>query len=262
MKIHSIYYHNPTPSALEKMIKRYLRKGYRFLSMDDFREIFLEKRTINEKLCLVTLDDGWKGNLNLLPVIEKYHVPITIFVATEPVDSGNYWWEYITKVRGRKGMIKFKELPYMLFYRDLAEVKKIVTLERSSVNHKELDLLIKHPLVSIQSHTVNHPILTSVPDEVLDMELRDSKNNLEKAKSKTVYAFSYPNGSLSDREVFGVSKYYELAFTVEQRHISLDDNPYLLPRVALTGDYYKDILKIWGIWSYIKRLLMMFRLSS
>lgn len=262
MKIHSMYYHNPTPSALEKMIKRYLRKGYRFLSMDDFRGIFLEKRTVNEKLCLVTLDDGWKGNLNLLPVIEKYHVPITIFVTTEPVDSGNYWWEFITKERGRKEMIKFKELPYIKFYSELAEAKKILSLSRSSINQNDLEQLAKHPLVSIHSHTVNHPILTSIPNDVLDMELRESQEKLEEVTGNSVYAFSYPNGSFSDREMNAAKKYYDLAFTTEQRHISLEDDPYKLPRVALTGAYYKDLLKIWGVWPYIKRLLVMFNLSS
>lgn len=260
--IHSIYYHNPLPSQLERIIRWYSCYKYRFISIDEFRDLLLNKKEIKEKMCLITLDDGWAGNLELLPVLEKYNVPITIFVATEPVESGNYWWEFISKERGRKGMEKFKAKPYIAFNKELEVSRNKIHLERSSITTDDLIKLSNHPLVSIQSHTVNHPILTNAPNNVLDMELRESQKKLEEVTGNTVYAFSYPNGTLSDREVNAAKKYYDLAFTTEQRHISLEDNPHMLPRVALTGDYYKDLLKIYGIWPYIKKVLIFLRISS
>lgn len=218
-------------------------------------EIITKRKPINEKLGFISLDDGWRSNLQLIPVIEKYNVPICIFVATEPLDSGNYWWEYIIKESGRKAMIRFKDLPYNEFYAQLEEVKSHIDLERSSMTREELKDLAKHPLVSIQSHTVNHPILTSVPAEVLEKELAESKLFLEAMCEKEIIAFSYPNGSLSDREVEAAKESYKIAFSTEQRHITLKDNLHLLPRVALTGDYYRDLLKIYGIWPFIKRTL-------
>lgn len=261
MKIHSIYYHNPKPLLFEKMIKRYLRKGYLFISMDNFRDIFFKNNKSEKKYCLITLDDGWRGNLDLLPILEKYKVHVTIFISTEPIKSGNFWSEYIAKERGRKGMIKFKKLPYNIFCKELERSKQKIHLERSALTLDELKEINKSPYVSIHSHTVNHPILTSVPENILDRELKESQLYLEKETNSEVYAFSYPNGSLSNREVIAASKYYKLAFTTDQRHISLDDSPLLLPRVALTGDYYRDLLKIWGIWPFVKKILLFFRLS-
>ena len=214
---------------------------------------------MTDKLGFISLDDGWQSNLQLIPVLEKYNVPICIFVATEPLVSGNYWWEYITKERGREGMIKFKSLPYGDFYSQLADAKKTIHLERSSVTIDELRIISTHPLVSIQSHTVNHPILTSVPDDVLKKELTESRHILETLCNKEIFAFSYPNGSLSDREVAAVSKVYRIAFTVEQRHITNNEDIFLIPRVALTGDYYKDLLKINGLWPAIKRVVGIFK---
>lgn len=217
--------------------------------------ILSEKRPIKEKLGFISLDDGWQSNLQLIPVIEKYNAHLCIFVATEPLTSGNYWWEFITKDRGREGMIKFKSLPFDEFYNQLANAKNSIHLERSSMTIEELKEISAHPLVSIQSHTVNHPILTNVPEDVLENELIDSKRFLETLCNKEMFAFSYPNGSLSEREVNAVGKAYKIAFTVEQRHITMQESIFLIPRVSLTGEYYKDLLKIYRIWPIIKNFV-------
>ena len=44
-------------------------------------------------MAFISLDDGWRGNLKLLPIFEKYKVPMCIFITTGPIESGNYWWE-------------------------------------------------------------------------------------------------------------------------------------------------------------------------
>ncbi len=252
--IKSLYYHNPNSMGFEKMIAYYKRKGYRFIDLEELYAILKTKKTLREKLVFISLDDGWKGNFQLIPVIEKYHVPICIFVATEPLISGNYWWEYVMKEMGVKQMFEFKKLPYTDFYKQLAEIKKRNLLERSSITKEELIELSKHPLVTIQSHTVNHPILTNSPEDILAMELKESKVELEQLTRKEVYAFSYPNGSLTEREVQACKQYYKLAFTTEQRHIKLSDDLHLLPRYALTGQFYRDLLKVWGIWKILKKM--------
>ena len=136
--IKSLYYHNPNSMGFEKMIVYYIRKGYRFIDLEELYTILKTKKTIREKLVFISLDDGWKGNFQLIPVIEKYHVPICIFVATEPLVSGNYWWEYVMKEMGIKQMFEFKKLPYTDFYKQLAEIKKRNLLERSSITKEEL----------------------------------------------------------------------------------------------------------------------------
>ena len=254
--IHSIYYHNPSTKGFERMLKYLHARKYTFLSIEQLYKTFNSKQKTNDKYVIISFDDGWKGNLELIPIIEKYNVPITIFVAIEPLYSGNYWWEFVAKERGYEKMFEFKELPYEDFYSQLSNIKnKIGDIGRSSMTVDELKDLAKHPLVSIQSHTINHPILTNVPDDVLDMELRESKLRLEELTGKEVFAFSYPNGSLSQREIIATKKYYKLAFTTEQNNISSSNDLSLLPRYALTGNYFRDLLKMYGIWKWIKRLL-------
>ena len=252
--IKSLYYHNPSVQGFEKMVAYYQKRGYRFIDLQELYDILGKRKPLTEKLAFVSFDDGWQGNLQLISIIERYQVPICIFVATEPLESGNFWWEYVAKYMGVKKMFQFKNLPYGEFYKQLTEIKQQITLNRSAMTKEQMIDLAKHPLVTIQSHTVNHPILTNSPDDVLDMELKSSKETLEAYTGNQVYAFSYPNGSLTSREVDACKRYYKLAFTTEQRHIKLSDDLYLLPRYALTGQYYRDLLKVWGVWKWIRKI--------
>lgn len=253
--IKSLYYHNPSVQGFEKMVAYYQKRGYRFIDLQELYDILGKRKPLTEKLAFVSFDDGWQGNFQLIPIIEKYQVPICIFVATEPLESGNFWWEYVAKYMGVKKMFQFKNLPYGEFYKQLAEIKKRISLKRSAMTQEQVMKLVRHPLVTIQSHTVNHPILTHVPDDILHSELNDSKVILERITGEEIFAFSYPNGSLTSREVDACKLHYKLAFTTEQRDIKLGDDLFLLSRYALTGQYHRDLLKVWGIWKWLKKIL-------
>lgn len=252
MKIVSLYYHAPICSGFEKMIRYWQKRGYRFVSVEEICYLFHDRKEIKEKLAFISLDDGWYQNFEILPIIEKYNVPVCIFVSTQPVIEGNYWWEYVGEVRDKQGINLFKTLPYDEFYNQLENIKKSVSIPRSAMTVDEVKKISRHPLISIQAHTVNHPILTSVPDDILEMEMRDSKKILEKWTGKKVFAFSYPNGRNTIRESETASKYFDIAFTTIQQNIDINDNIMLLPRYSLTGQWPRDLLKVKGVWWRLK----------
>ena len=258
MKIKSLYYHDPIISGVEKMICHYQKRGYRFISVEELLTIMRAGKPLKEKLAFISLDDGWKQNFKLLPVIEKYDVPICLFIATEPVLSGNFWWEYVSKVRDKRGLEEFKKLPYKDFNEQLKEIKDRILLERSAMTKDEVIEISRHPLVSIQAHTVNHPILTTQPDDVVDMEIKESKRILEEWTGSKIIAFSYPNGRNTKREYEITRKYYDIAFTTVQEHIHLGQDIMLLPRYGLTGQWPRDLLKAWGVWKVLKNVAARF----
>lgn len=252
--IRSLYYHNPNPEGFEAVIRHLHSKGYKFISIDELYDR-LKRNDTKGKLAYVSFDDGWQGNLKLIPIIEKYNVPITIFIAVKPITDGNYWWEFVAKKVGYSKMQDFKKLPHNKFESQLKQVKNEVgALERSAMTMDELKEISKHLLVSIQSHTVNHPILTKLPNDMLEFELKESQKQLEEITGKEVFAFSYPNGSLTDREINATKKYYKIAFSTEQNNIRISDDIYTLPRYALTGNYKLDLLKLYGLWKYMRKL--------
>lgn len=254
----SVYFHNPSARAFEQFILWAKRKGYYFVDLNELL-LYIDTGVKNhKKIAYISLDDAWQGNLNLLSVVEKYQVPITIFAPVEPLRDGNFWWEYVGKLGGFSLVNKFKQLPEAEFKSELNKIKESITLERMAMTLAELKKISQHPLVDIQSHSYNHPILTNCTDESLDAELRLSKDELASIIGKEIIAFSYPNGSLSNREVGATGKYYACAFTTVSDYPTVGCNKLLIPRVALTDDYWSNLAKIVGGWNLIfkiKRIL-------
>lgn len=248
--IKSIYYHCPTPAQLERTIKWLQSKGYRFISCEELYDCMASKRPIKEKLVYLSLDDAWQSNLLLIPILEKYNVLVTIFAPTEPIESGNYWWEYVPKEECEQ----FKTLAYDEFCKRIEKLKGQHKMARSCMTADEIRSIAKHPLVSIQSHTLTHPILTSQPEDLMEREIRESKERLENLIGQQVDFFSYPNGSFSKREVECARSVYKMAFTTELHHITYSDDILALPRIEVTGLYFRDKLKFYRVWPVIRKI--------
>ena len=78
------------PDNFEKHM-RYLHNHYDVLDLNTPMQNWFNSGTRNA--VIVTFDDGYYDFLyNAVPVLEKYHIPATIFIATENIDSGNENW--------------------------------------------------------------------------------------------------------------------------------------------------------------------------
>jgi peptidoglycan/xylan/chitin deacetylase (PgdA/CDA1 family) len=104
-------------------------------------------------------------------------------------------------------------------------------------------------LIEIGAHTVNHPVLYSLPPAEQTREILKSKQHLESILDKPVQVFSYPHGSWSEtteeivREA-GYSCACASASDVVRRH----DNRYRLPRFWVRnegGELFDRWLKRW-----------------
>lgn len=253
----AVYFHDVDVNQFERTIKWFVRHKYRFVSTDELKQWYEGKFNPTQKICHVSFDDGKRSNVNLLGICEKYNVPITICIATGALNSGNYWWEY---VKAEKGHFEaFKKYDFDRFNQELKLLKEKYELQRSALSVEELKEFEKSPLVTIASHTVSHYILTVVPENVLETELVESKNELEKLLKKEIDVFCYPNGSFSKREIERARKHYRFAFTTESKYLNRNtDDPMLIPRIALTGKYHRNLLKIFRIWQFFKRFKKFF----
>lgn len=253
----SLYFHNPSESLFEKIIQSLYKMGYRFVSLDEFISELsspIEMKT-QGRIAFVSFDDGWRNNLKLIPIMEKYHVPMTLFVSTEPIQSGNYWWEYPLAYRGLNYVNSLKKLSRKDFLTEVARCKILVDIERSAITEDELYRFAQHPLVDIQSHTHTHPILTICPPDILEYELVYSRSYLETFLHKPVKVFSYPNGSFSQDVIDGVKKAgYKYAFTTEATSIEDWDGDWLrIPRRSINdgGGLYENMSKVFGVWQRV-----------
>jgi len=84
-----------SPFFLEKMILKYKKSGFEFLSMDNLYKLTISHVKPEKPFVVFTIDDGYLDNYtNALPIFEKYSVPFCIFVATDFIDKkAILWWD-------------------------------------------------------------------------------------------------------------------------------------------------------------------------
>lgn len=251
----SIYFHNPSV-LLFKGIIRFLRaNNFHFISENEMHKIVIGEQNVNERKVFISFDDAWKGNLKLIPVIEKYQIPISIFAPVKPVVSGNYWWEYVPYLINKYPEINCDEdLKIMINTQRMKYVREAVAeieIERSAVNITELEYLHNHPLVTIGSHTYHHPISIKCTDEELAFEYSESKKILESWLNTEIKSFAYPNGDYDERDVKLLrNNGYKMAFTTNPNLTEENIGVYEIPRVSVNtkGGKYENISRMLGLW--------------
>lgn len=256
MNVLSLYFHAPLPDSFEKVILWCKKKSYDFVHIDEITKYAKGENTEHNKMVHFSFDDGWLSNKALIPIIEKYNVPITIFVPVEPLESGNFWWNYVyAKYKSHEKVEEFKTYDEARFNIEVAKIKEEIKLDREAVTFDELKEMSKHPLINIQSHTYNHPILTNVNDNQLDFELSESKKFLSTLLNKDIGTFSYPNGSFGKREENAVREYYKCGYTTEEVFVQPGGNVYRIPRTCLVDNYWSNLSRIVGAWKLIKKII-------
>lgn len=250
----SLYFHNPSLLAFSRIVNWLKGHGYEFIDMSELVQHVRGESELKHKSVFISLDDGWAGNMSLLPFVEREKIPVTIFLTIDPILTGNFWWEYAYAKGGQSLVDAFKQLSEEDFNKQLIELKKEFHLSRSAITLDELNVLKSSRYISFGSHTMTHPIMTNTTYETLAKEISESKIVLEKLLNKPVQSFSYPNGSYSQRELQEVSKIYDCSFSTIQGYPMHGSSEYEIPRIALTDDYWPNLAKIVGIWHVIRRL--------
>jgi peptidoglycan/xylan/chitin deacetylase (PgdA/CDA1 family) len=107
------------------------------------------------------------------------------------------------------------------------------------LNGNELRQLIDQGM-SIGSHTLNHPILSQQPSELAWAEISESRDLLEKAVGKSIWALAYPFGdpaSVTPREMqMAEQAGFQCAFMNIGGGFGASLPRFALPRVHVTAD--------------------------
>lgn len=199
----------------------YLKNHYNVIKMSTLLEK-LSKKEMKSSDVVVTFDDGYADNLyNALPILEKYSIPVTIYVTVDKIDSIDpFYWDLDTPVK------------------DLGRALK----------QKELIRLASHPLVEIGSHTLTHPILSSLDLNKQNEEIHLSRLKLEKLLGRTVLSFSYPIGSSkcfsSDTIKIVEDSGYTSACTTQGDRVTYWHSKYALPRKLVRDWDVKKFSKV------------------
>lgn len=256
-KITIIVYHRIQTESFEKHLQ-YLVKRYSIISLEDFIKAKYQDRmdALPAKSLVITFDDGAKTNCTLRSVIEKYHIPITIFVCSDILGTNrHFWFNYRNKVKTNLKTVPDTERVKLLSQVGYIEKRNYETPEALS-KQDVYDLLDSG--ASIQSHTLTHPVLPMCDDLKAETEITKSRNDLENNFGIKVNCLAYPNGDYLPRDINCCKKAgYLAAVTMDPGFNGIDTDIYKLKRISIPDNASINQLTVRasGIWGFFKQIL-------
>lgn len=168
-KLTILYYHAVTADRADAFDAQmaYLRRTANIVAPDYSGELSSDRPTV-----AVTFDDAFRSvRENALPALERHGVPATIFVPTGWLGRPPGW---AMETSGDQAEI-------------VMSAEEIAALPRD--------------LISIGSHTVAHPRLTTLSDQEVTKQFVESRALLENLLGTTVDTLAFPYGDHDDRVV-------------------------------------------------------------
>jgi peptidoglycan/xylan/chitin deacetylase (PgdA/CDA1 family) len=196
-RVSILAYHDPEPSLFAEHLE-YLSARYSFVRMGEVADARRNEcwDQLPDYPLVVTCDDGWRGNQELIDVCRRYECPITIYVCSQVVDtSRHYWWTETSQAEELKPLPVSERLDRL---RESGFDPERDYPDRQSLDRSEAAAMIG--TVDFGSHTRFHPILTVCSDDDAEREISESKREVEEFSGQPCEHFSYPNGDFTSRE--------------------------------------------------------------
>ena len=217
---------------------QYLSLHNNVLPLAEAVECLKSGTTLPANATVITIDDGYSDAYEIaFPKLKKYGFPATVYAITDFVDQKIWLWtdlmRYVmVKTAGSEVALDFgsgdvvqapltdvakrletanrinerlKKMPNEGKDAKIAEIARQLNVEVPTIPSPEFAAMTWDQAremdadgVSIESHTVTHPILTNIEQTDLDFEMRTAKTRLEEQLGRRVDHFCYPNGSLNE----------------------------------------------------------------
>lgn len=277
-----------TPDYLDQILRRIRGDGVEIVSLDEAARR-LREGDVSSRFVALTFDDGYRDNRDYaLPILRKYDAPFTIFIPSDFAEGkGELWWVALERAVARSDRIEIgyggerrvfacadvaaktatmrkiywwlRGLPHdediRRVVRDIADAAGLRVEPICSelcMDWDELRAFGKDELVTIGAHTVTHPILSKVPAERVEREMRDGAAEIERVLGVRPVHFSYPVGdspSAGPRE-FAIAETlgFRSAVTTRPGVLFAEHGGHMtaLPRMSMNGSFqrlrYFDVL--------------------
>jgi len=167
-----LMYHR-TPGDFDKQISHLVARGYTSIDFGQLVGAVRNRSALPAKPVIITLDDGYTDQLNSVAILRRYNMKATLYVINGGEASKWCIGAYAKSLPGCESYLNWDQI-------------------------RELD---RGGLITIGSHTINHPRLASLSADVQRAEILGGKQELEKQLGHAVYDFAYPYGSFNATSV-------------------------------------------------------------
>jgi peptidoglycan/xylan/chitin deacetylase (PgdA/CDA1 family) len=184
---------------------KYLRdNGYKVIPLRQLVNYYLRKGPPPPpRSVVITADDGHKSvYTDMFPLVKKYRIPVTLFLYPSAISNASYamTWDQLREMK-KTGLFDFQSHSYW------------------HPNFKKDRMKLKH----------------AEYEKSVDMQLKKSKEKLEKELGVKVDMLAWPFGIYDDELIRKAHEAgYVAAFTLKRRQAGASDNIMLLPRYLMT----------------------------
>jgi|SRR3989344_7213268 len=207
------------PEVFREQLK-FFKENFNIMPLGQIVKWIKEGKLKHNSLA-ITFDDGYADNLhNALPILKELNVPATIFVTSEYIDSSKpFYWdiEVQPQYRGK------------------------------SLTSQELIQLANSSLIEISAHTMTHPKLKTLSLKGQEIEIKTSRESIEKIIGKPLIGFAYPFGGLDsfDRNTIEIIKAAGFSYACANIHERVTNNSdlFALPRFIARNQSIEDFKK-------------------
>jgi peptidoglycan/xylan/chitin deacetylase (PgdA/CDA1 family) len=180
------------PEVFEWQVEYIKQNKIPVIHVQDLINSYVQKKEPGENI-LLTADDGWKSDLNILPILDRQQVPAVMYL-----------------------------YPYVIH-----------SESTECLSRDDLNTLLKNKWIEFGCHSYTHPVLTRLNDEQLKYEIVDSKAKLEDWLGITLTTFAYPYGILNKKVENYAKQHYDIIFGVNDGSNTLKTDRYNLNRFVL-----------------------------
>lgn len=255
----------PDVESFEWMI-RFIADTYSVLPFGDAVGR-LRRGMLSSPTACITFDDGYRDNATIaLPILQRYKLSATFFIATSFLDGGRMWNDDVIEALRvvQNGQLNWEEFGlghYSIISSEdrilckdsvLKQLKYFEHSERAQVAReisrragvpdtsalmmdREDVRFLRRTGMEIGAHTHSHPILSNMMDDDAELEIAQGKAELEAILGESVVSFAYPNGNtgrdLTKRDVGIVERLgFQAAAITDWGAANANTNPFLIPR--------------------------------
>lgn len=220
-----------SPAFLQKVIDKYRKAGFAFLSLNEVYEVLTGKVLIDKPFVSFTMDDGYIDNYTVAyPIFKRNNVPFCIFVATDfPDHRAILWWitiedlilendkiilsddsSYACHTYQQKwdtfrllrekilGLDQKRLLPSLQTLFSNYDIDWLASVSKMAMQWEHIAELGREPLCTIGGHTMSHPSFTPLSLEDIKAEIDGGIKKLNAVIDYDIHHFAYPYGSIKE----------------------------------------------------------------
>jgi peptidoglycan/xylan/chitin deacetylase (PgdA/CDA1 family) len=264
----------------------YLRRYFHVVPLLHLVEQLAGGRDLEKRSVVLTIDDGHRNCYEFLfPLLKEFELPATLFVVSSFIRGEDWIWtdkvlwlsdqpncpevlrpeQLASAFRWLNRMSPDERNAVMQALADQAGVciPKSPPAKYAPCSWSELREMADSGLLEVGSHTVTHPILSTISDEASWDELTRSRAHIEEGMGRKISCFCFPNGMPGDYRESQVRQVEETGYAcsvvAQSGLVRARSDRYRLPRIGVArkssteefsrwldgGMHYKEKLASW-----------------